>query len=213
MTASKSARGAAPLDVGIAPQRPEAGARRVDQHAIEDVGKGQRLRCVGLDDARARWRRRRRRCRRAAGPAWRGRRRPRPCPHCPWPPPSRASCRPARRTHRGSRSPGLRRRDLADELRGLVLHDEQPLRRERSEQGIAARHDQAVGSEARGLRLDARLRSACRELVARDAQAVGAQRQRRRLVVEPAPGFSRLEPVPRPPSLHQPARMRQRRSR
>ena len=48
------------------------------------------------------------------------------------------------------------------------------------------------------------------ELVARDAQAVGAQRQRRRLVVEPAPGLGRLEPVPRSPALHQPSRMRQR---
>ena len=48
-----------------------------------------------------------------------------------------------------------------------------------------------------------------REIIARDPQPVGAKRERARRVVEPHPGFSRVEAEPIQPARREPSRMRQ----
>ena len=155
--------------------------------------------------------RRRGRCRPAAGPAWLGRPPPRAARDCPWRPPSRSSCRRARRTRR-ARARRDARAATRHELRRLVLDDEQPCARERRQQGIAAAA--RSGRRARSARARVSTPAAAAPRRARRAsmrKPIGPQRQRRRLVVEAAPRFGRLEPVAVAPARDEPARVRQRR--
>ena len=202
--------GAPPLDVGIAAQRAQPRAGRVDEDAVEDRGKRQRLRRIGLDDARRSRRRRRRRCRPGGAPAWRGRRRPRAARHCPWRPPSQSSCLPAPRRRRGSARPAAPRATSPTSCEASSCTTNSPCDASGVSRGLPRGHDQAVGRERAGRVSTPACCRVCASSSRVSAQAVGAQRQRRRLVVEPAPRFGRLEPVARPPALDQPSRMRQR---
>ena len=101
------------------------------------------------------------------------------------------------------------RRD-ADELRGLVLDDEQPLARQRRRQGIPFVDDQSVAERiargASGRRPRPGRQQDRRGWCAGGSRAASAAR----VGCRTGPRGRGIEPVPVPPSGHEPARMRQR---
>jgi hypothetical protein len=57
------------------------------------------------------------------------------------------------------------------------------------------------------LRLDVLVLERAHHLLAQSAQGVDAERQRRRVVVEPDPAFGGVEPMPLEPASDEPVRM------
>ena len=199
----------APANVGIAAQRAEAGARRIDQHAVEGRGEGQRLQQIGLNDARVGG------ATRSHGSAEQV--------DAPLPDVARDEQTTSvhqRRERRGLaawRCAGVEHRldrtvtgEERHELRCFVLDDKPPLLLERSAERMSLVHHESVGCKGRRVHLNFVGGKPFDQRIARRPQAVGPQRHRARRVVEPHPGFGAVETEPIVPALREPARMRER---
>ena len=150
----------------------------------------QRPRQVGLHEPDVRARRWQRRCAAAASCAGRGRRTRRAGRRRPSAPRSPSSCRRARRRCRARAAPGDRPASSATSCDASSCTTNQPASGPSPRSGCPSSTIERVGGEAAGVHGDVVARASRREqLVAACAQAVGAQRQRRRLVVEPHPRF------------------------
>ena len=201
----------APPDVRIAAQRAEAGAGRVDEHAVERRGERQRLQQVRLHDARRsprRWRRRSAAAARCADRARRRRRagRARPSPRqAPW------SCRPARRRYRARRGRGCSPASSVTSCDASSCTTNQPSSSPAPRSGWPSSTMRPSGANARGWTRDLvgrepRRRAPSASSRRRFARSVsGAGR-----VVELQPRLGGVEPEPVVPARRQPARMRQR---
>ena len=109
--------------------------------------------------------------------------------------------------HARARMPAGEQRD---ELRRFVLHRHQTVHAAGQPALLAGINDQAVGRKCRGCDDDVVVRELFGERFARDAQPVGAQRQRRGRVVEAQPLLGRVEAEAIVPAFDEPARMRER---
>ena len=123
-------------------------------------------------------------------------------------PPSPSSCRLATRRDRARARPAARRPRAARAAR--LRPARRTVRRADARSGFPLDDHESVWRVARRLGLDAFGARARAQLVARDAQPVDAQRQRRGVVVELHHRSARVEPVALEPARHQPIGMRMR---
>ena len=199
----------APADIRVASKRAEPGARRIDDHRVERLRKRQRLQQIALNDADIE----------RPGGDERATQQFHPAPA------NVAGDQEAGRVHCGGdrgRFPAWRGAGVEDahtrpgrcqerhELRRFVLDEEPAFVSPASPKRMARRDNQRVGCEAAGADRDVLRLEARDEFWRVEHEAVRAQGQRRRRVVETQPRLGAVEAQTVVPTSGQPPRVRQR---